>query len=147
MKNLIKNMALIVILTIMANRTLYAQTCQLVGKDCQGNCGTWYFRNGQQPSSAGQPDCVLMKIEKNKDDKTKDNNKDKDKDKDKYECHCVLIHSSAFCTSTDGADCDGDCPSVYPTMQDAINDTNAIQGDCITQRTGDNVYCACKYTK
>ena len=146
MKKLTIYLAMIIFLMIVAIAPSISQTCHLVGKECEGTCGTWYFRNGQQPVSAGQPDCITLKIEKTKKEKDKDKDP-KDKDNFKYECHCVLIHSSAFCASVDGADCDGTCPSVYPSMQDAISDQNAISGVCITQRTGDAVSCGCKYTK
>ena len=44
--------------------------------------------------------------------------------------------------------CGGDCPTLYPTEQDALNQTNPITFshiECHTFTTGNTSYCTCIY--
>lgn len=112
-------------LVLIAHHAVWSQACPPKGK-CEGNCAPWYFRNDTIPFLAGIPACRKIK----------------------GECHCVLLHSGAMCVpQQDGKNCDGPCPPVFATQNDAKNNTNPITGECITQRTGNEIYCACRYIK
>ena len=115
---------------------LTGQACSSQG-NCDGNCGVWYFRNGSGAIGAGVATCTKVKPERIQGE----NNSP--------ECRCVLIHASALCVPTGIKKdyCDGDCPPVFPTLQDAINNTNPIEGECIMQGNGNTAYCACRYIK
>jgi hypothetical protein len=128
---------LVVVVCLLAfQNVLSAQECPPKG-NCGGDCAPWYFRNGSNVLLAGTPSCHKVKTEKIHGE---DNSP---------ECHCVLIHTATLCVPTGEKKdyCDGSCPPVFPTQQDAINNTNAIEGECITQGTGNNIYCACRYIK
>jgi hypothetical protein len=115
---------------------LSAQECSSQG-NCDAHCAPWFFRNGNGAIGAGVPTCTKIKVET------------VPGQHNSPECHCVLVLAAALCVPTGIKKdyCDGDCPVVFPTMQDAINNTNPIEGECILQKNGNNAYCACRYIK
>jgi len=127
---------LIAVCLILLPIILAAQECPPKG-NCGGDCAPWYFRNGGVPVLAGTPTCHKVKTEK----VHGENNSP--------ECHCVLLHTATMCTPQDDKfyPCDGECPDLFPTQQDAINNTNPIHGECLSQGTGQSVYCTCRYIK
>lgn len=129
MKKLIFAWVPVVVLLLLLQTNSFSQACPPKGK-CEGDCAPWYFRNAGTPVLAGTPTCHKIK----------------------GECHCVLLHTALGCNDTnlDGGkkpQCEGPCPPVFATQQDAINNTNPIEGTCITQRTGNATYCACEYIR
>jgi hypothetical protein len=122
---------------ILAFPTLLSgQECSSQG-NCDANCPPWFFRNGAGAIGAGVPSCTKIKTERIPGEHNSP------------ECRCVLINPTAFCVPTGIKKdyCDGECPPVFATFQDAVNNTNPIEGECILVGNGNNAICACRYVK
>ena len=135
MKKLITPIAITALLVIIACHSAFTQDCAKVKGKCEGNCGTWYFRSNLNPMVAGQPYCKKINLRE-------------EHGKPEFDCACYLEHSSTNCLSIDHKLCDGTCPPVYSSIEDAMTGNNPIPGKCdVTIRTGPTESCACSYTK